>query len=163
MILLADKKGPDQTVRMRRLIWVFAVRICPKTRFGMAWLICRWNCIGIKEESWALIRPSLSWNSFAVDRSKAVFCWSFPLLCLFWFLVSLMCCSAITFLVILILFAGLGVLCSVSGIFSLSSCLYYWYMYTFTSSGIPLTLSTLGQSFSRLTFEIVLLLFLILL
>ena len=36
MILLADSESPDQTARMRRLIWTFAVRICPKTRFGMA-------------------------------------------------------------------------------------------------------------------------------
>ena len=27
MILLADSVGPDQTARMRRLIWAFAVRI----------------------------------------------------------------------------------------------------------------------------------------
>ena len=33
MILLADSKGPDQTARKRRLIWAFALRICPKTRF----------------------------------------------------------------------------------------------------------------------------------
>ena len=32
----ADSEGPDQTARMRRLIWAFAVRICPKTRFRMA-------------------------------------------------------------------------------------------------------------------------------
>ena len=36
MILLADSEGPDQTARMRRLIWAFAVRICPETRFRMA-------------------------------------------------------------------------------------------------------------------------------
>ena len=36
MIVLADSEGPDQTARMRRLIWAFAVRICPKTRFRMA-------------------------------------------------------------------------------------------------------------------------------
>ena len=36
MILLADSEGPDQTARMRRLIWAFAVRICPKTRFRVA-------------------------------------------------------------------------------------------------------------------------------
>ena len=35
MILYADSKGPDQAVRMRRLIWVFAVGICPKTRLYM--------------------------------------------------------------------------------------------------------------------------------
>ena len=33
MILLADSEGPDQTARMRRLIWAFAVSICPKTCF----------------------------------------------------------------------------------------------------------------------------------
>ena len=36
MILLADSEGPDQTARMRRLIWAFAVCICPKTGFHMA-------------------------------------------------------------------------------------------------------------------------------
>ena len=29
MILLVDSGGPDQTARMRSLIWAFAVRICP--------------------------------------------------------------------------------------------------------------------------------------
>ena len=32
-ILLADSGGPDQTARIRRLIWTFAVRIFPKTSF----------------------------------------------------------------------------------------------------------------------------------
>ena len=36
MILFAGSEGPDQTARMRRLIWAFAVRICSKTRFCMA-------------------------------------------------------------------------------------------------------------------------------
>ena len=36
MILLADSEGPDQTARMRSLIWAIAVRICPKTRFRVA-------------------------------------------------------------------------------------------------------------------------------
>ena len=35
MILLADSEGPDQTARMRRLIWAFAVRICLKTCLRM--------------------------------------------------------------------------------------------------------------------------------
>ena len=35
MILLADSNGPDQTARMRRLIWAFALRIYPKTRVRM--------------------------------------------------------------------------------------------------------------------------------
>ena len=36
MILLADSEGPDQTARMRSLIWAFAVRKYPKSRFRMA-------------------------------------------------------------------------------------------------------------------------------
>ena len=36
MILLADSVDPDQTARMRRLIWAFAVRICQKMRFRVA-------------------------------------------------------------------------------------------------------------------------------
>ena len=35
MFLLADNEGPDQTARMRSLIWAFAVSICPKTHFRM--------------------------------------------------------------------------------------------------------------------------------
>ena len=31
MILLADSKGQDQTAQMRSRIWVFTVRIFPKT------------------------------------------------------------------------------------------------------------------------------------
>ena len=33
MILLAANVGPDQIARMHRLIFAFAVRICPKARF----------------------------------------------------------------------------------------------------------------------------------
>ena len=36
MILLADSEGPDQTARMRSLIWAFTVRICPTTHFRIA-------------------------------------------------------------------------------------------------------------------------------
>ena len=36
MNLLVDSEGPDQTAQMGRLIWVFTVHICPKTRFCMA-------------------------------------------------------------------------------------------------------------------------------
>ena len=32
---MADSEDQDQPARMRRLIWGFAVRICPKTRFRM--------------------------------------------------------------------------------------------------------------------------------
>ena len=35
VILKADDEGPDQTAQIRRLIWAFAVRIFPKTRFRM--------------------------------------------------------------------------------------------------------------------------------
>ena len=31
MILLVNSEGPEQTAWMRRLIWAFAVCICPKT------------------------------------------------------------------------------------------------------------------------------------
>ena len=36
MILLADSEAPDRNAQMRRLIWAFTVRICPKTRIHMA-------------------------------------------------------------------------------------------------------------------------------
>ena len=48
MILLADNEGPDQTARMHRLIWAFAVRISPKTRFRMArnsYRFCPASCV----------------------------------------------------------------------------------------------------------------------
>ena len=49
MILLADNEGPDQTARMRRLIWAFVIRVYSQTRFHMAWLrygfIFLWNQI----------------------------------------------------------------------------------------------------------------------
>ena len=44
MIPLADSKGQDQPARMCRLIWAFAFRIRPKTRFRMAQLMyCPYN------------------------------------------------------------------------------------------------------------------------
>ena len=36
MILSVDNEGPEHTVRMRMLIWAFAVCICLKTRFHIA-------------------------------------------------------------------------------------------------------------------------------
>ena len=38
MILLAYSECPDQIARMRRLIWAFAVRMCPKI-FFFAWRV----------------------------------------------------------------------------------------------------------------------------
>ena len=35
MIMSADSEGTDQTVRMHRLIWTFALRICPETRIRL--------------------------------------------------------------------------------------------------------------------------------
>ena len=35
MILLVDSEGPDQNARMCRLIWAFAVHLCPKTHICM--------------------------------------------------------------------------------------------------------------------------------
>ena len=32
MVMLADSEGPDQTARMRRLIWAVAVHICPRSK-----------------------------------------------------------------------------------------------------------------------------------
>ena len=54
MNLLADSEAPNQTARMRSLIWAFAIRICPKTRFRIAQLISesdrlvfvRWRRVG---------------------------------------------------------------------------------------------------------------------
>ena len=40
IILFADTEGPDQTARMRSLIWTFAFRICSKTHFRMARPLC---------------------------------------------------------------------------------------------------------------------------
>ena len=37
---LQDSEGPDQTARMRRLIWAFAVRLCPK-------YVCAWHALNI--------------------------------------------------------------------------------------------------------------------
>ena len=39
IIQLADSEGPDQTARMRRLIWIITVRQFRKGRFRMAWPI----------------------------------------------------------------------------------------------------------------------------
>ena len=36
MILAADREGPDQTAQMRRLIWAFAVGICPNIEMKSA-------------------------------------------------------------------------------------------------------------------------------
>ena len=36
MIVLADSDGPEQTARMRSLIWAFAVRIYRKIRFRIS-------------------------------------------------------------------------------------------------------------------------------
>ena len=38
--LLADSESPDQTARMRRLIWAFAVCICLRISLCMTWPIC---------------------------------------------------------------------------------------------------------------------------
>ena len=35
--MLTDSEGLDEIAQMHRLIWAFAVRICPKTRFRMVW------------------------------------------------------------------------------------------------------------------------------
>ena len=47
MILLADSEGPDQTARMRRLIWAFIVHICPKRHILIARPFSEMNLISI--------------------------------------------------------------------------------------------------------------------
>ena len=46
---ICGKRSSDQTMRISRLIWAFAVRICPKTRFCMVlsnYCLCmlKYNC-----------------------------------------------------------------------------------------------------------------------
>ena len=61
MILLADIEGPDQTARLRRLIWAFAVSICPKTTFHMAWSTWwsrqRHKCCKVRKRPFGHTRP----------------------------------------------------------------------------------------------------------
>ena len=46
MILLADSEDSDQTLRMRRLSWSLAVRICPNTRLHGAAHLCNRHLFG---------------------------------------------------------------------------------------------------------------------
>ena len=48
MILCADSEGPDQTARMRRLIWAFAVRTCPVMFWFGAAHLKPYNCNQIR-------------------------------------------------------------------------------------------------------------------
>ena len=48
MIMLADSKGPDQIAHPRSLIWAFAIRICPKTRFRLARPLS-WHTIAMRD------------------------------------------------------------------------------------------------------------------
>ena len=45
IFFVLGSEGSDQTARMCRLIWTFAVRIGPNTRFRMAWPICCWSAV----------------------------------------------------------------------------------------------------------------------
>ena len=58
-ILLADSEGPDQTARMRRLIWAFAVRICTKTSFRMARAFICWSSKKKKKSSKCYVHMQL--------------------------------------------------------------------------------------------------------
>ena len=60
---LVDSEGSDQTARMRRLIWAFAVRICPKTRSCMARPMQYANieCPDLPTRSYTLFSASYQW------------------------------------------------------------------------------------------------------
>ena len=48
MIMWADSESPDQTAHLRSLIWAFAIRICPKTRFRLARPLS-WHTIAMRD------------------------------------------------------------------------------------------------------------------
>ena len=88
MILLADSEGPDQTARMRSLIWAFAVCICPKARFRIAvhfiafrMLFSVFKQILIFFTLWANSaddKPMLFFSYFAQKTSFDILCKLFP-------------------------------------------------------------------------------------
>ena len=75
IILLPDSEGPDQTAWMRRLIWAFAVRIFPKTRFRMAWpTLC--SELVIKAITLSLLSGMISCTASEIHSADYI---SFPL------------------------------------------------------------------------------------
>ena len=66
MILLEDNEGPDQTARMRRLIWAFVIRIYSQTRFRMAWLRYRFIFL------WDQILCFISYTMWYESSKKAL-------------------------------------------------------------------------------------------
>ena len=52
-ILNAPSEETDQAARMRRLIWIFAGRLCPKVRFLTLFLsYLRWTLLNGKQLFW---------------------------------------------------------------------------------------------------------------
>ena len=67
MILLAYSEGPDQTARMRSLIWAFHVRIFPKTRFRIGRPIYEGAHYGMHELMKARARLNCAFSSTQSD------------------------------------------------------------------------------------------------
>ena len=57
---VSGQEGPDQTARMRRLIWAFVVRICLKTHFRMARpvYVCLWWGFTAQSTQWGHVMSS---------------------------------------------------------------------------------------------------------
>ena len=70
MSLLADSEGPDQTARMRRLIWAFIVRRCLKTRFLMAWFLSYLHFSASLQQS--KIPAEINNSAFKMDNTKNI-------------------------------------------------------------------------------------------
>ena len=73
-ILLAGCEGPNQTVRMRRLIWAFAVRICPKTRFRMPESIIMKTCLYNLEPHFYVVKRGLTGDNTDCGYSLEPIC-----------------------------------------------------------------------------------------
>ena len=73
MILLTDSEGPDQTARMRRLIWAFAVCIYPKAYLWNSKRLSRFleqKRVWIKGYAHVQIKTAKCHKHQAVSRKK---------------------------------------------------------------------------------------------
>ena len=70
MILLADSEGPDQTARLRSLIWAFAAHICSKTTFSHSAALIMFDQMFC---TYLTLRKQLSRNAWTIiTRMRAV-------------------------------------------------------------------------------------------
>ena len=60
---LANSVGPDQTARMRRLIWVYAGRKCDKVPFLINWL---------RYTVWSLVKLSFFLQCFSLNFTVCI-------------------------------------------------------------------------------------------